>query len=64
MKVCDLVKVGIYGCKDRILAVVINCKQPVDKYGLVPHPNNYAYDVHLFGEGTVPVFESEIEEFK
>jgi len=64
MKVGDLVKVRINGSKDRILAVVINCKQPVDKYGLVPHPNNYAYDVHLFGEGTVPVFESEIEEFK
>ena len=73
MKVGDLVNVRINGAEGPVVdrGLVINCKQPVDKYGFVLNPNNYAYDVHLFEVGTfsigkqiLPVFESEIEEFK
>jgi len=74
MKVGDLVNVRINGADGPappLCGLVINCKQPVDKYGLVLNPNNYAYDVHLcevgafsIGKQILPVFESEIEEFK
>ena len=73
MKVGDLVNVRINGAEGPTACrgLVINCKQPVDKYGFVLNPNNYAYDVHLFEldawefrNTILPVFESEIEEFK